>query len=83
MSAVAGATRTVDASLSRVSGIIELDGLRKVYSKRRGDDIVAVDGFDLTLGRLGTVHGYLGPNGSGKTTTIRCLLGLILSLIHI
>ena len=38
---------------------------------------MAVDGFDLTLGQLGTVHGYLGPNGSGKTTTIRCLLGLL------
>lgn len=60
-----------------MSAIIELEGLRKIYSKRRGDDIVAVDGFDLTLGRLGTVHGYLGPNGSGKTTTIRCLLALI------
>lgn len=63
--------------MSAVSAIIELRGLRKVYSKRRGDDVVAVDGFDLTLGKLGTVHGYLGPNGSGKTTTIRCLLGLI------
>ena len=60
-----------------MSEIIELQGLRKVYSKRRGDDIVAVEGVDLTLGRVGTVHGYLGPNGSGKTTTIRCLLNLI------
>ena len=60
-----------------MSTIIELEGLRKVYTKRRGDDVVAVDSFDLGLGRMGTVHGYLGPNGSGKTTTIRCLLGLI------
>ncbi len=60
-----------------MSAIIELNGLRKVYSKRRGDDVVAVEGFDLALGRPGAVHGYLGPNGSGKTTTIRCLLGLI------
>ncbi len=60
-----------------MAAIIETQGLRKVYSRRRGDDVVAVEGLDLTLGRAGTVHGFLGPNGSGKTTTIRCLLGLI------
>ncbi len=43
----------------------------------RKDDVVAVERLDLTLGTPGTVHGFLGPNGSGKTTTIRCLLGLI------
>lgn len=48
-----------------------------MYSKPRRPDVVAVAGFDLTLGETGKVHGYLGPNGSGKTTTIRCLLGLI------
>jgi ABC-2 type transport system ATP-binding protein len=36
----------------------------------------AVDGIDLTVPR-GAVYGFLGPNGSGKTTTIRMLLGLI------
>jgi ABC-2 type transport system ATP-binding protein len=60
-----------------VPSIIELNDLRKVYVKARGEDIVAVEGIKLSLGRPGTVHGYLGPNGSGKTTTIRCLLGLI------
>jgi ABC-2 type transport system ATP-binding protein len=35
-----------------------------------------LDGLDLTVG-AGEVHGFLGPNGSGKTTTIRVLLGLI------
>lgn len=39
--------------------------------------MVALEGLDLSLGRTGTVHGFLGPNGSGKTTTIRCMLGLI------
>ncbi len=48
-----------------------------MYSKPRRPDVVAVEGFDLSLGEAGKVHGYLGPNGSGKTTTIRCLLGLI------
>jgi len=36
---------------------------------------VALDGLDLTINE-GEVYGYLGPNGSGKTTTIRLLLGL-------
>jgi ABC-2 type transport system ATP-binding protein len=35
----------------------------------------AVDGIDLVVPR-GSVYGFLGPNGSGKTTTIRVLLGL-------
>ena len=37
---------------------------------------VAVDGLGLAVPR-GSVYGFLGPNGSGKTTTIRMLLGLI------
>jgi ABC-2 type transport system ATP-binding protein len=37
---------------------------------------VAVDGIDLAV-PAGSVYGFLGPNGSGKTTTIRMLLGLI------
>jgi ABC-type multidrug transport system ATPase subunit len=37
---------------------------------------MAVNGIDLTVPR-GAVYGFLGPNGSGKTTTIRMLLGLI------
>ncbi|MGF1596032.1 MAG: ABC transporter ATP-binding protein [Acidimicrobiales bacterium] len=57
--------------------VVEIDRLSKIYRRRGGDDVVAVRDLDLTLGRQGTVHGFLGPNGSGKTTTIRCLLGLI------
>ena len=37
---------------------------------------MAVDGLDLEV-PTGGVFGFLGPNGSGKTTTIRCLLGLV------
>jgi ABC-type multidrug transport system ATPase subunit len=37
---------------------------------------VAVDSLDLLVPR-GAVYGFLGPNGSGKTTTIRMLLGLV------
>jgi ABC-2 type transport system ATP-binding protein len=54
--------------------VIETRGLRKVF-RDRGRKVVAVDGLDLTVER-GGVHGFLGPNGSGKTTTIRMLLGL-------
>lgn len=52
--------------------VIDVSGLRKEY--RNG--VVAVDNLDITI-EGGGVHGFLGPNGSGKTTTIRCLLGLI------
>ncbi len=53
--------------------VIELGGLRKEYA---GGKSVAVAGLDLAVPD-GGVFGFLGPNGSGKTTTIRCLLGLV------
>ncbi len=49
---------------------IRTEGLCKHYG-----DTVALDRLDLTVNE-GEVYGYLGPNGSGKTTTIRLLLGL-------
>jgi ABC-2 type transport system ATP-binding protein len=59
-----------------VAPVIEIEGLRKEYERLRAEPIAAVDGLDLTVPE-GGVFGFLGPNGSGKTTTIRCLLGLI------
>jgi ABC-2 type transport system ATP-binding protein len=56
--------------------VIETSGLRKVFRDRRGHQRVAVAGLDLAV-PAGGVHGFLGPNGSGKTTTIRMLLGLV------
>jgi ABC-2 type transport system ATP-binding protein len=50
---------------------IAAEELTKVFGHQR-----AVDGLSLTVPR-GSVYGFLGPNGSGKTTTIRMLLGLI------
>jgi drug efflux transport system ATP-binding protein len=47
------------------------EGLRKVFGS-----LVAVEGLTMTI-RRGEVFGFLGPNGSGKTTTIRMLCGLI------
>jgi len=54
---------------------VEVSDLRKTYRTRKGR-FQAVGGLDLKV-PLGGVHGFLGPNGSGKTTTIRMLLGLI------
>ncbi|MBS4754204.1 ABC transporter ATP-binding protein [Nocardioides sp. zg-ZUI104] len=56
--------------------IIETTGLRKEFRTRRGGHRVAVQDLDLAVPAGGGVHGFLGPNGSGKTTTIRMLLGL-------
>lgn len=56
------------------TNVIEVEGLRKEYRRRKGRT-VAVDGLDLAVPE-GGVFGFLGPNGSGKTTTIRCILGL-------
>ena len=58
-----------------MTAAIEIEGLRKSYRSRRGVH-VAIDGLDLSVPE-GGVFGFLGPNGSGKTTTIRCLLGLV------
>lgn len=56
--------------------VIEVRGLRKDYRRLRGGKTVALSGLDLDVS-AGGVYGFLGPNGSGKTTTVRCLLGLI------
>jgi ABC-2 type transport system ATP-binding protein len=50
---------------------IQTQGLTKSYGK-----VQALRGVDLEV-RRGEIFGFLGPNGSGKTTTIRCLLDLI------
>lgn len=50
-------------------------GLRKSYRSVKGRS-VGVEHLDLDV-PAGGVHGFLGPNGSGKTTTIRMLLGLV------
>lgn len=50
--------------------VIVTEGLTKRYG-----DTLALDSLELNVS-AGEVYGYLGPNGSGKTTTIRLLLGL-------
>ncbi|MEO3742506.1 ATP-binding cassette domain-containing protein [Plantactinospora sp. B5E13] len=56
--------------------VLEIEGLQKTYRSRRRGTRRALDGFDMVV-EAGQVHGFLGPNGSGKTTTLRTLLGLI------
>jgi ABC-2 type transport system ATP-binding protein len=56
---------------TRTEAAIEISGLTKSFGRTR-----ALDELDLTVAP-GEVHGFLGPNGSGKTTTIRVLLGLL------
>ena len=50
---------------------IDVKGLTKKY-----DDKIVVDHIDLQI-ESGRIYGFLGPNGSGKTTTIRMLCGLL------
>lgn len=50
---------------------ISITKLVKTFGQTR-----ALDGLDLEV-RTGEIHGFLGPNGSGKTTTLRVLLGLL------
>jgi ABC-2 type transport system ATP-binding protein len=51
--------------------VIDVRGLTKTFG-----DVRAVDNFDLRVPR-GAIYGFLGPNGSGKTTTIRMVCGLL------
>jgi putative spermidine/putrescine transport system ATP-binding protein len=53
---------------------IELIGVRKVFSGRGSDAVVAVDGADLTV-YDGELFAILGPSGSGKTTVLRMIAG--------
>ena len=51
--------------------VVKISNLVKRYK-----ELIAVDHFDLQI-KQGEVFGLLGPNGSGKTTTINCLLSLL------
>ncbi|MCC3860210.1 ABC transporter ATP-binding protein [Pseudemcibacter aquimaris] len=57
--------------MNNVETVIDVKGLTKVFGDKK-----VVDDFDLTVPR-GAVYGFLGPNGSGKTTTIRMVCGLL------
>jgi ABC-type Na+ transport system ATPase subunit NatA len=59
--------------------VIDARGLRKSYRRglRHRPPQRALDGLDLCVQAGGRVHGFLGPNGSGKTTTLRTLVRLV------
>ena len=70
MTAPAG-TRSSAPRADTPAPVVRTRGLTRRFGRQ-----VAVDGVDLDVPR-GAVYGFLGPNGSGKTTTIRMLLGLV------
>ena len=57
--------------MSAAAAVIEVEGLTKRFGGK-----TAVDHVSLAV-RRGQIYGFLGPNGSGKTTTIRMLCGLL------
>ncbi len=57
--------------MSANAAVIDVKGLTKSFDGRR-----VVDGVSIRVAR-GRICGFLGPNGSGKTTTIRMLCGLL------
>lgn len=60
-----------------MSAIIKTQNLNKIYEGAlRGQEVHALKDLNLEI-LEGEIFGYLGPNGSGKTTTVKMLLGLI------
>ena len=57
-----------------MGSVISVENLKKVYPGKPPQ--TAVDGISFEIGR-GEILGFLGPNGSGKTTTIQMLLGTL------
>lgn len=55
----------------RVENVIDVQGLTKKFGGK-----TVVDGFSMKVPK-GAIYGFLGPNGSGKTTTIRMMCGLL------
>ena len=64
-------TVTPSLAVQTPSLAIQTQGLTKVFGR-----VPAVDAIDLAV-PVGSTYGFLGPNGSGKTTTIRVILGLL------
>ena len=61
-----------------VTGLVAEPVIRTQGLTKRFGRVLAVDDLDLEV-RAGDVYGFLGANGSGKTTTVRLLLGLVLA----
>ena len=68
------ANRTIQRQVTEIgeeAAVLETIGLRKEFP-----GLVAVDSLDLRVGK-GVLYGMIGPNGSGKTTVIKMLVGLL------
>ena len=71
MSVDAPEAATQEALVATSAAVIDVRNLTKSFHGRK-----VVDGVSIRVPR-GQIHGFLGPNGSGKTTTIRMLCGLL------
>jgi branched-chain amino acid transport system permease protein len=60
----------LDIAVTETTPLLKLEGLQKYFG-----GLHAVDGIDLEVAR-GTVHALIGPNGSGKTTTLNVVNGI-------
>jgi branched-chain amino acid transport system permease protein len=60
----------LDIAVTETTPLLKLEGMQKFFGGLR-----AVDGVDLEVAR-GTVHALIGPNGSGKTTTLNVVNGI-------
>lgn len=60
----------LDIAVKETTPLLKLEGMQKHFGGLR-----AVDGIDLEVAR-GTVHALIGPNGSGKTTTLNVINGI-------
>jgi ABC-2 type transport system ATP-binding protein len=67
---MSGTTGPRDPDRTAADAVLRIEDLHKSYGR-----VPAVDGVDLTVAR-GEIVGVLGPNGSGKTTTVECAYGL-------
>jgi len=60
----------LDIAIHETTPLLKLEGMQKFFGGLR-----AVDGIDMEVSR-GTVHALIGPNGSGKTTTLNVINGI-------
>lgn len=58
------------------TAVVDIRGLTKTYTLMYGKEITAVDNLSLSI-KPGETFAIVGPNGSGKTTTMKVLLGLL------